>query len=888
MASRVWRYLAGLTAVAAAYFVAARLGLSLATLAEQVSIVWPASGIALAVLLLFGYRFWPGIAVGAFLVNWGTHEPPAVALGIAAGNTLEAVLGAWLLRQGRGFGNSLERLRDVLALVALAAGLSTTVSATIGVTSLCLGGVQSWDDFAPLWWLWWLGDATGNLIVAPAVLTWAAGPRLRWDPRGLAEAICLLLSLGLVGAVIFGGPPPSRANPLAYTIFPFVVWAAVRFEQRGVATVVPLALAVAIVGTLNGLGPFAGGTLQANLIQLHLYMAVVAVTALCLGAAVAERRLAERRRGVGYAATAVLVEAASLPEAAPRLLRVICENLDWDVGALWSVDRQAQLVRCVEVWHDTRTHVPEFEAATRGRTFTAWSGLPGRVWSSGRATWIADVTRDANFPRAEIAVREGLHGALGFPILLGPEVLGVIEFFSRRIQQPDDDLLNMLAAIGGQVGLCIERLRLEQELRDRAEQLADADRRKDEFLAVLAHELRNPLAPIRNALHILKMPAADAATIGHAKELMGRQVQNLMRLVDDLLDVSRIMRGRIELRKERIDLAAAVERAVETAAPTIKDARHELTVSLPTEPLTVEADPVRLAQAIGNLLHNAAKYTEPGGRIALIAEREGEQAVVHVRDSGIGIGAEMLPKIFDLFVQADRALNRAQGGMGIGLTLVRTLVQLHGGSVKVKSDGPGKGSEFVIRLPTAVRAAREATCGESAPGMPPPRLPRRRVLVVDDNVDAAESLAVVLRLAGQEVRVVHDGAAALEAAHADRPDVIFLDIGMPGMDGYEVARRLRDDPVLRGAVLVALTGWGQPEDRRRSREAGFDHHIVKPVDPDVMQTLLATAPGRRDEPKRPSNNGPAPTVKGSNSSAAQTETSAVAGAGTQTPTDPPP
>jgi len=844
MASRPWLYFVGLVAIAACYFGAAKVGLSLAFLAEQVTVVWPPSGIALAILLIFGYRLWPGLFVGAFLANWATHEPPLVAFGIAVGNTLEAVLGAWLLRHGVGFSNSLDRLRDVLALIGLAAGVSTTVSATIGVTSLCLGGVQSWADYATLWWLWWLGDATGDLIVAPAVLTWLSGPRLTWQPRRLAEALALVVGLGVIGVLIFGGPPPARSNPLAYTIFPFVVWAAVRFEQRGVATVVPLALAVAVVCTMNGLGPFAGGTLQQSLIHLHLYMGVVAVTALFLGAAVAERRMAERRRAVGYAATAVLVEAQSLPEAAPRLLRVICERLDWDVGALWSVDRKAEVVRCVEVWHDSRTPVPEFEAATRGRAFAPWTGLPGRVWSSGQPTWIADVTRDANFPRAEVAVRAGLHGALGFPILLGPQVLGVIEFFSRRIQQPDADLLNMLAAIGGQVGLCIERRRLEEELRGRADQLADADRRKDEFLAMLAHELRNPLAPIRNALHILKMPSTDAATVHQAKEMMGRQVQSLVRLVDDLLDVSRIMRGKIELRRERIDLATAVARAIETATPAIQNGRHELTVSLPPEPLPVDADLIRLAQAIANLLHNAAKYTEPGGRIALTAERDDDTAVVRVRDSGIGIGPEMLPRIFGLFVQADRALNRSQGGMGIGLTLVRTLVELHGGSVHASSDGPGTGSEFIIRLPALPRAAADPSSDGKVAGNKAPSPPRRRVLVVDDNVDAAESLAVLLRLAGQDVRVRHDGAAALDAARADRPDVIFLDIGMPGMDGYEVARRLRGDPALRGAVLVALTGWGQEEDRRRSREAGFDHHIVKPVEPDAVQSLLVTPSGR--------------------------------------------
>jgi PAS domain S-box-containing protein len=385
-----------------------------------------------------------------------------------------------------------------------------------------------------------------------------------------------------------------------------------------------------------------------------------------------------------------------------------------------------------------------------------------------------------------------------------------------------------------------ERKRLEQELGRRLEELADADRRKNEFLAMLAHELRNPLAPIRNALHIMKQPGADGAVVEQVREMMERQVQHMTRMVDDLLDVSRISRGKIELRKEVVDLAQVVTRTVEATRPLIEDRRHELTVSLPPGPVRLEADSTRLEQVLANLLSNAAKYTDQGGHIWLTARAEGDAVVLRVRDTGIGIVPEMLGRIFEPFVQSDRAQRHSpQGGLGIGLTLVRSLVEMHGGTVRAYSDGPGRGSEFVVRLP-ALAQARLAGGVKAGEGHRPVRAtPRRRIVVVDDNVDAAESLALVLRLAGHDVRVAHDGPTALAAVDADPPDLVFLDIGMPVMNGYEVARRLRQRPGRESLLLVAMTGWGQEEDRRLSREAGFDHHLVKPADPEALQRLLA-------------------------------------------------
>ena len=367
--------------------------------------------------------------------------------------------------------------------------------------------------------------------------------------------------------------------------------------------------------------------------------------------------------------------------------------------------------------------------------------------------------------------------------------------------------------------------------------LREADRRKDEFLATLAHELRNPLAPVRNALEVMRL-TDDPNRVRPVREMMARQVGQMVRLVDDLLDVSRITRGRVELRTGPVDLAGVVRDAVETSRPLIDAGRHELAVDLPPNPVVVDGDRFRLSQVVANLLNNAAKYTPPGGRIGVEVGRDGGDGVVRVRDTGTGIPADMLDRVFEMFVQADRS----QGGLGIGLTLVRSLVELHGGTVRVASEGPGRGSEFTVHLP--LRAAAEPAAPSAASPVPRrPGGPARRILIVDDNRDAADTLAVLLGTGGNDVRVCYDGPAALAEAEGFRPDLVILDIGMPGMDGYEVARRLRQMPDVRETSLVALTGWGQDSDRRRTREAGFDHHLVKPVDMATLDQVLAAPKG---------------------------------------------
>ena len=687
MKARAFSYPFLVVAVAAIYFGSAKLGLSLGSV-KQVTAVWPPTGIALAAILLLGDRLWAGIILGAFLANITADEPWPTACGIAVGNTLEAVVGAWLLRRVVRFNETLSRLKDVLGLVLLAACVSTSVSATIGVTSLCLGGVQPWGNFASLWSLWWLGDAMGDLVMAPVLLVWLAHSRAlahpwgeRWRWGELAEAGMLISGVLIVGLLVFlqPFPPGSEHYPLPYTVFPFVIWAALRFGQQGATTVTFLASTVAILGTATGSGPFAQGS-DDNLMLLQIFMGVVALTGLVLAAVTTERK------------------------------------------------------------------------------------------------------------------------------------------------------------------------RLESELQRRIDQLADADIRKDEFLAMLAHELRNPLAPIRNALHLLDQPKVDAAQLEQVRGVMERQLQQMVRLVDDLLDVSRITRGKIQLHREPIDLEVVVARAVETARPLIDFYGHGLTISLPAEPVHVEGDLTRLAQALANLLNNAAKFTERGGHIWLTARHDESDVLISVKDTGIGIAPELLDHVFELFTQADRSLDRSQGGLGIGLTLVKTIIEEHGGRVQATSPGLGKGSEFIVRLPALVedlspssspKRGAEPTphslLGKAAGGVSE----HRRILVVDDNKDAAETLAVLLRMWDHEVQTAADGPAALAAVSEFRPELVFLDIGLPSMNGYEVAKRLRSQPELRDTVLVAMTGYGQDDARQEANEAGFDHYLVKPVPPEVLQEFLA-------------------------------------------------
>ena len=673
-------FIAELLALVLVYYAAGRLGLQLATAQKQISVVWLDTGIALAVLLLRGRRLWPAILLGSFAANLSSGAATATAIGISIGDTIEALVGATLLLRV-GFQPALRRLHDVASLFLLAACLSTIIGATLGVTTLCLTHASPWSSFSSQWSTWWIGDAVSDLVGAPFIFVWVDQARRQWRFDRLTEALALLVAMLVLSLAVFVDHGSNVSYPVPYLIFPAVIWAALRLGQHGTATLVLSALVVTIVATLYGRGPFAGPDIAASLLQVTLFMAVVAVTGLFLGAATAERNRSERRRSADY----------------------------------------------------------------------------------------------------------------------------------LRLRQS------------------------EERLARQAEELAAADRRKDEFLAVLGHELRNPLAPLQNALELLARGESDPTVLTRTRALMQRQMRHLVRLVDDLLDVARIRSGKIVLELERVQLSAMISSAVELARPLIDSRSHRLEVQPPQQPIWIQADRTRLPQLLTNLLNNAAKYSHAGGHISVGCATHGAMAEVRVRDTGIGMTPEALANVFELFAQAAGPEHTVQGGLGVGLSLARSIAELHGGTLSAQSEGPGKGSEFVLRLPMAATPEGSMTPQDIAAGA----TALRRILIVDDNIDAADSLGIMLSYSGHEVRVVYSGRDALQTAGQFAPDAMILDLGMPEMDGYAVARAVRSDPLLRTVRLIALSGYAQEEDRRRTAAAGFDQHLVKPVMFDVLSAALA-------------------------------------------------
>jgi signal transduction histidine kinase/CheY-like chemotaxis protein len=660
-----WALLAALTTL---YILGGKLGLLFDFVHASATAVWPPTGIALAAFLLFGPRVWSAVAVGAFLVNVTTAGSVATSLGVAAGNTLEGLLSAWLVNRFAHGRYAFERAQDIFAFV-VAVVPGALVSATMGVASLALGGYALWAGFGPIWATWWLGDITGALIIAPPLLLWA-DRRSSLLLRHPVESACLVLSVALGGYAVFGGSSPlGPRHPLAILCLPPLVWAAFRFGRRAAATAILLLSGIALYGTVKGFGPFAVAPAD-SLLMLQTFLATMAVMTLSMAAL---------------------------------------------------------------VWDDVR-----------------------------------------------------------------------------------------------------ERKRVEGE-RERARVEAEAaSRAKDEFFAMLGHELRNPLGVITTALHVLQVTGPLDERGAKAREIIARQVVTLVRLVDDLLDVTRLATGKIALSPSPINLGAAAQRAA-TAVAAGAPGRHITCHALGD--LWIHADETRLEQILLNLLHNAVKFTPSDGRIVVAVMGEGSDAVLRVEDTGAGIPADLLPRIFDLFVQGQTGLHRTGAGLGIGLTLVKRLVDLHKGRIDVTSAGPGRGSAFTVRFPRI------------EPAVPPPAseparaagTARRRILIVEDNADARQMLRHLLELSDHEVHEAADGLKGLEQALVLHPDAVVIDLGLPGLDGYQVAQRIRAAG-RRDMVLIAVTGYGQREDRLRSSAAGFDAHLTKPVDPTVLDALLDSHP----------------------------------------------
>ncbi len=531
----------------------------------------------------------------------------------------------------------------------------------------------------------------------------------------------------------------------------------------------------------------------------------------------------ERLRLLWEAAAVLLT--AEKPDAMLRdLLSKIGPHLGVDTYCNFLVDESGEALRLM-AWEGIPVEMVRFLTLEFGQSVCGTVALH-------RQPIVATHVQRSDDPKVQLVKSFGLRAYAWNPLLAGDRLLGTLFFASRTRDEFDPDEVAFMETICHYVTVAYERLRLLNEL-------TDADRRKDEFLATLAHELRNPLAPIRNAVQMLRLKGPDEPELHWGRDLIERQVEHLTRLIDDLLDISRITRNRLELRKQRVELAEVITAAVESSRPAIEQGGHELTVTLPSQPIYLNGDLVRLAQVFLNLLTNAAKYTEHGGRIWLTAERQSSDVVVRVKDTGVGIPAEKLPRLFEMFFQVDRTLERSQGGLGIGLSLVRQLVELHGGRVVARSEGVGKGSEFIVSLPVLIDNSKPPQ-SPAPSGNGRTKSPDRRILVVDDNRDSADSLAMLLRLTGNEVHTAYDGVAGVETAERVRPDVVLLDIGMPKLNGYEVCRRIRGEAWGKGLMLIALTGWGQDDDHRRTVEAGFDAHMVKPVDPTALAELFAS------------------------------------------------
>ena len=461
--TRYFQTAAFIVVLAVLYFCAGSFGLSLAHVHPSASAVWPPSGIALAAILLWGSRLWPGIFLGAFAVNIAAAGSVVTALSIAAGNTLEAILGAALVFRFANGPNAFEQTKNILKFILLAGILSTAVGATIGAFSLSLGGLARWDDFFNIWLTWWLGDAVGNLIVGSLLVLWVSQPLLPIKTVQVLEASALVLVLVLVGWLLFLTKIPTG---LEYFALLPLLWAALRFGRRGAVTSAFAMSAVALWGTLRGLGPFVTSDPNQSLLMLQVFMATVTVTSLVMASVILERRRLEQRLRIKDAVSRILAESPSMTDAAPKIIQVMCETAEWDLGAIWNVDRSSNQLTCIDFWSLPSVNVSEFEALTRQSKFSSGVGLPGRVWTSGQSEWITDVANDSNFPRAPVATKEGLHAGIGFPIKLANEVVGVMECFSREIEEPDKDFLEMTGSIGTQLGQFMERKRAEDALRE--------------------------------------------------------------------------------------------------------------------------------------------------------------------------------------------------------------------------------------------------------------------------------------------------------------------------------------------------------------------------------------------------------------------------------------
>ncbi len=809
---------------AAAVFIGCYLGASLEVQMRfpdmGAAILFPSYAIVTAVLWRASPRRWWIFLLAGSLGDLHPHRLGGAtmpfALGAEAVNWLRAVLAATGLRRFVGRSGRLESLRRMVVFLVVAVLIAPGVAALGGAWLVTAAHCS--QSFRLAFQQWWFSNAITGLTLLP-LLAFNVGKlreRLRAvSPRMMAEGWLLALMLLAAGALVFARSYDRSHTHQAhlYWALPFLLWA-IRFGPRGINAALLAVTLMSIWGAINGLGPFAAGAPTANLLELQLFLLAVSVPLLLLAALFAQQR--------GTAA-ALIESRRQYQSVVEDQTEMICR---FRPDGTYTFANRAY---CDALWMESREILGN----------TIWGLAPEGVHRTRAELEIIT-------PSSPIATREVMVSAQGsYPRWQQWRDRG---FFDERgavveYQSVGRDITDRKKA---------EDERRELEARRSVEAaLRDADRRKDEFLAMLGHELRNPLAPIGMALEILRQAPPGGRDALWARESIGRQLGQMTRLLDDLLDISRITLGKIQLRLDAVDVGQVIANAVEATRPFIDSFGHALKVRLPGAPVIIRGDAARLTQVVANLLNNAAKYTDRGGRIEVAVEPSESRVKLVVRDSGIGLDPDTLERVFELYSQIPAGREKAQGGLGIGLALVRRLIELHDGSVLARSEGPNRGCEFIVDLPAtppveAERAPRNPALSVRPP--PQPAQPTLRILAVDDNVDVAEGLASVLGMWGHTVRVAYDGAAALEVASDFAPEVVFVDLGLPRIDGLEVARRLRQSSERPPALLVSMSGFGQEQTRRKSGEAGFHHHLVKPVDMDSLRSLLDSCARERSQP----------------------------------------
>jgi len=801
------------------YLAAGKFGLSLASVHPLTSAVWPPTGIAIAALLLFGLRLWPGVFFGAFLVNLTTADAVPISLGIAAGNTLEAVVAYLLVTRFARGARAFETGRDLLLFVFLAGLFSTAISASIGTFSIIAGGGAPWVRAREIWITWWLGDAVGAIVVTPfLVLLARPTASVNFRKRGV-ELVLFTASVVFVCGIVFNGwfHPQAPNVPLAFLIFPIFVWAGFRFSPREAAASSVLVSTLAIRGTMSGFGPFVRSSENASLLLLQAFVAVASVITLAVAALVAERRRIEDQVRTLNDALEERVAARTAELSAAQAKLVEAQDLA-HVGS-WEWD-----IRGDRVWWSPELY--RIYGLTPETASVSYEAYLGRVHPADRDL-------------VDRAVKAALQDRRPFGVehaVVRPDGTQRIVYGQGRVIT--DEAGEPVRMVGATQDITerreAERQRTELAAAQTARRNAEeANRAKDEFLATLSHELRTPLTAILGWITLLQDKKHDEAT-RRALAIIDRNTRVQARVVGDLLDVSQIITGRMTVRREPTDLTAIVASAIEAARPSAEQRHLALGAELPPSAVPIVGDAARLHQAVSNVLANAIKFTDEGA-VNVTMRRRGGVIEIEVADTGIGVRPEVLPLVFERFRQGDSSITRQHGGLGLGLAIVRHIFELHGGAVSIHSEGVGRGTVVRMTLPAVERIGPDVA---ARPREPARTLKGMHVLAVEDQPDTLELIIMSLQSAGATVEGASTVRAALEALQRRRADVFVVDIGLPDEDGYSFLRQAR----ARGhqAPALALTAYASAEDQRRALQEGFQAHMAKPFLPTDLIAVLAT------------------------------------------------